>query len=139
MGINARTAQRFNALTATALTGSAPQQASGNTVLMNDVEVGTLSAYTSCLVTVSSLTMTGKWQVSIDNSTWVDCATANNAANVAIATGTGSGVTTTRVIEAPRGVYGHLYARFVVVTGAQSALGAASEEVAISYNYRRPF
>lgn len=139
MGINARTAQRFNGVTSQALSGSAPQTGAGNAVLMNDVEVGSLSAYVSCLVTTNTMTVTAKWQVSIDNSTWVDCSTANSAALVTFATGTGAGVTTTKVVEAPNGVYGHLYARCVVITGVASAGGAGQDEYTISYNYRRPF
>jgi hypothetical protein len=138
MGINARTLMRTNAVTAQALTGAPAQTGAGNSVLMNDVETGTLSAYVSCLVTVNNLTITAKWQTSANGSTWVDCLTGNSAALVTFATGTGSGVTTTKVIEAPTGVYGHLYSRCIVVTGAESALGAASEEYTISYNYRRP-
>lgn len=137
MSIQARPKQNQKTSGVLALTGAAPQAANGTTLLTTGIEPGTLSVSLTALVTVNLLTYVGKWQVASDAAlTWIDCFPANNAAQVTIATGTGSSVTHTRRIDAPAAAYGALYARYVVTTGAQSALGAASEEVTLAYNFR---
>lgn len=72
---------------------------SGGTLATQNIGNGkTLYATIAMGVKTSSLTMTPSFQHSDDNSTWVDCAPLNNAANVATAAGTGSLVTTTKTI-----------------------------------------
>jgi hypothetical protein len=123
-------------LTTGSLTGSAPQTGAGATLVAANIDTGSLSASIAVTATVSTLTLTGKWQACDDGSTWVDCFPSNNAAQVTIVTGTGSAVSSTRKVDAPPSVYGHLYARYVVVSGVASALGAASETYSIAYDYR---
>jgi hypothetical protein len=123
-------------LTTGTLTGSAPQTGAGAALQMPTVAEGTLSASISVTATVNTLTLTGKWQASSDGITYVDCFPSNNAAQVTIVTGSGSAVSSTRRVDAPSSVYGERYARYVVVSGAASALGADSETYSIAYNYR---
>lgn len=132
------------AATYTAISGSAPQTVNGNTLSVpnpnagsgNAIEPGTLSALVVARLTTNTITVTGKWQVSADGSTWYDAAPSNNAANVAIATGTGTLATTNKVLSAPEACYGWSKVRFSVVSGVASGGGAGVDEVAISYNYR---
>ena len=122
----------------TAVTGAAPQTVTGNTISIvgSNIEPGTLSATVYAKATVSTLTLTAKWQVSNDGVTFRDAYAGNKAANVAIATGTGSAVSDTVDLAAPAGAYGHLYARVIVVSGVGVGAGLASDEASISYNWR---
>jgi hypothetical protein len=104
----------------------------GNAVDVLRVARGTLSARVSVDCETNTMTMTAKWQVSSDNSTWIDMAVANNAANVTLATGTGSAdATVTKALAAPDAVYGWRYARLAIVNGV--ATGAATDTYAIGY------
>jgi hypothetical protein len=128
------------------VTGAAPQTVNGNTLSTMQphassglaIAPGSLSALVVARITTNLLTITGKWQVSAGGAspTWYDVGVAQNAANVAIATGTGSIVTTNKVISAPEACYGWLYARFVLTSGAAVGGGADVDDVAISYSYR---
>jgi hypothetical protein len=131
--------------TYTAISGAAPQTVTGNAISIpnplagsgNAIATGSLSALVVANITANTMTVSGKWQVSADGSTWYNCANApQNAAAVAIATGTGSLVTTSLVVPAPDSVYGWSKARFVLTTGAAAGGGAGIDEAAISYNYR---
>lgn len=96
---------------------------------------GSLSAIVSVDCETNTMTMTAKWQVSKDGTTWVDMALANNAANVTLATGTGSAdATVTKAIVAPDAVFGWEYARLVIVNGV--ATGATTDTYSIGYCYR---
>lgn len=117
------------------LTGAAPQTGAGNSQQMIDVEVGTLSALVYAKATTNTLTITAKWQVSADNSTFYDVYASNSAAFVAQVTGTGSAVTATRAIAALDSVYGWRYARMVVITGTGVGGGVGVDEYEISYNF----
>lgn len=121
----------------TGFTGAAPQTVAGNTIVMGkpgaSPRPGTLSATVYAKATTSTLTVTAKWQVSEDGSTWVDAYGSNRAANVAIATGTGSAVTDTVSIAAPDGVYAHNYARCIAVTGVGVGGGAGTDEASVAY------
>jgi len=107
----------------------------GNAVFAgnNFQKVDRLSALVSVTAATSTITFVGKWQVSNDNSTWVDVVGSNNAANVTLATGTAAIVT--KAIDAPLGTYGWKYSRFVLVTGV--ATGGASDLYSIAYSYRQ--
>lgn len=127
-----------------AISGAAPQTINGNSLpVMNPdgssglaVAPGTLSARVVASLTTATLTVTGKWQVSENGSTWVDAANSNNAANVVIATGTGALVETTKAISAPEACYGHTYTRFVLISGVAAGGGAGVDEASIAYNFR---
>ncbi len=139
MALNERIQPNQQPKATTAFTGAAPQSVTGNTVVMNKVENGTLSAKVVALATTNTLTVTVKWQASDDGATFVDCASSpQNAANVALVTGTGAAVTDTRIIPAPAGVYGKRYARCVAVSGTGVGAGLGQDEASISYNYRLP-
>ena len=99
----------------------------------NYQKVSNLSALVSVTAATSTITFTGQWQVSNDNSTWVRSAYANNAAYVTIATGTAAIVTT--AFDADDSVYGWRYVRFVLITGV--ATGAAGDLYSIAYGYRQ--
>lgn len=106
----------------------------GATVDMTRVARNTLGALVTVLAETNTLTITAKWQVSNDGSTWVDVALPNNAANVALATGTaGADVAVTRLIVAPDAVYGCRYCRIAIVNGV--ATGATVDTYTLSYNY----
>jgi hypothetical protein len=130
--------------TYTAISGAAPQTVAGNTLSVPNplagsggaIVPGTLSALVTVRLTTLNITATAKWQVSADGSTWYDAAPAQNPANVAIATGTGSIVTTNKVISAPEACYGWSKVRCVIVSGAEAGGGADVDDAAIAYNYR---
>lgn len=118
-----------------------------NTLVAGSVQAGTaiflgrawrkvagLSALVSVTAATSTLTLAAKWQVSVDNSTWLDVANGTqNAASVVLATGTTTIVT--KVLPAPDVVYGYPFARVAIVTGVATA--GASDLYAMSYSYRQ--
>lgn len=106
----------------------------GNTVDTTRVARGSLSALVTVKAETDTLTITAKWQVSNDGSTWVDVALPNNAANVALATGTSAAdAAVTRAIMAPDAVYGWHYTRVAIVNGV--ATGASTDTYSMSYCY----
>jgi hypothetical protein len=129
-----KTAQ--NAKATTALTGAAPQVGTGNTVLMSNVVPGTLSAKMALSCKTSNITQTPSWQVSADNSTWVDFKGVNNPAQVATAGGTGSQVVTTIVLEGPPSLSGWRYVRAITTTAVGVGDGSTSGDAyTISYSW----
>ena len=111
----------------------------GTAVLMGDnarQKVRNLSALVTVDCETSTLTMTGLWQVSNDNSTWVTVTNGpQNAAGVVLATGTGGAdASVTRCFQAPDAVYGWRYCRFAITNGVTT--GAAVDTYSISYCYR---
>jgi hypothetical protein len=133
--------------TYTAISGAAGQTVTGLAIaIMNPqgntgsaVQQGTLSARCTIRLTTNTITVTGKWQVSQDGSTWYDVTGANNAANVVLATGTGSLVTTNIVVSAHDACYGFNKARYVLTSGVASGGGAGVDEAAISHSYRTAY
>lgn len=135
MAFNYRVKTNQQAVTTTTLTGAAPQVGAGNSVLMQNVTPGTLSAKIVMVVKTSSMTMTPSWQVSDDGgSTWINVKTASNASQVATAAGTGSNVTTTIQMDGSMALSGHRLVRAIVTTAAGTADGA-NDSYAISYNW----
>lgn len=132
---------RYNAHSSS---GNADTLASGSVIGGTAVALGDNSRQKvrnlSALVTVdaetSTFTFAGKFQVSNDNSTWVDVANGSqNAAAVVLATGTaGADAAVTKMYPAPEAIYGWRYARFALVTGGTT--GAAVDTYAIGYCYR---
>jgi hypothetical protein len=120
-------------LTAAPVAGST----TGGTALATaGIEPGTLS----CLVTVdaetNTITLTAKFQVSDDNSTWYDLAgDAQNPANVLLATGTGGAdAAVSMVLPVPTQALGWKYVRAAVVNLV--ATGAAADTYAFSFRMR---
>lgn len=111
----------------------------GNAVEMGDntrQKVRSLSALVTVDAETDTITITGKWQVSNDGSTWVDIANGpQNAAGVVLATGTGGAdAAVTKCYPAPDAVYGWRKARFAIVNGVVT--GNTADTYAISYCYR---
>lgn len=96
-------------------------------------------ASVSCLATVlaetNTLTLTVKFQVSLDNSTWYDVAgDAQNPANVLLATGTaGADVAVSRVFPVPPSATRWPWLRAAVVNGV--ATGAVGDTYAFTFQY----
>lgn len=108
----------------------------GATLLMDKVEIGSLSATVTVDAETSTITIAAVWEVSNNGTTWLLCTPVNNAAAVVLATGTaGADAAVTRVIPANDAVYGWRYARCSVQNGV--ATGAAVDTYAIAYNYLR--
>lgn len=133
--------------TYSAIDGAAPQTINGGTVAMmhpqgntgSAVCDGSLSARVVMRLTTNTITVTGKWQVSANGSDWYNATGPNNAANVVLATGTGTIATTTLVVSAHDACYGYLYSRYVLTSGVASGGGATVDEASISYNYRTAY
>jgi|GEM_PF-1456171 hypothetical protein len=116
-------------------TSAAPQYLTGNPVPMGDVQFGTLSALCTTRAATSTLTITAVWQVSVDGTTYYDVAgTANNAANVAVATGTVAAASL--CVPAPDAIYAYPWARLRFVTGVTTANGTTDYGGAV-YRYLR--
>jgi hypothetical protein len=119
------------------LNGITTSQIQGGTaVFMGQAwrKVSGLSALVSLTAATSTITLGTKWQVSVDNSTWLDVANGTqNAAAVVFATGTAAIVT--KVVPAPDVVYGYPYARIAIVVGVTT--GATGDLYSISYSYRQ--
>lgn len=133
---NARIKPNVLGVAVTGFTGAAPQTVAGTAVLVQGIETGSLSAKVYAKATTNTLTITPKWQVSDDGSTWRDAKPSNNAANVALVTGTGSAVTDTVQIAAPDSVYGSIYARLICVSGVGIGGGAGVDEASVYYHSR---
>lgn len=103
----------------------------GATLLMSQVQTGTLSANTDFTAATSTLTLTPVWQVSTDGTNWRDAFIENDAAAVIQATGTSA--ISKRVVSAPSAVYGFRYARLNARVGVATA--GASDLAVISYNF----
>lgn len=103
--------------------GAAPKSLYSAAVPTSQVLFGSLACTVAVAAKTSTTTFTATWQVSPDNSTWIDVVEPNNPASVALATGTGSSVTTTKVIAAPLAVYAYKQARIRVTTAVSTADG----------------
>jgi hypothetical protein len=137
MSVQSRIKSNQRGTAVTAVTGAAPQTVAGNAFPMFSAEPFTVSALAYTKATVNTLTLTGKWQGrNIASGTWLDVYTANSAANVAQVTGTGSAVTATRSIAAPRALYSVMEARYLITSGVGSGSGLGSDEASVAYNYR---
>jgi hypothetical protein len=107
----------------------------GTAVFPTSCVAGSVSCLFNVLAETNTLTITGKFQVSTDNSTWYDLAgDAQNPANVVLATGTaGTDTATTRVLPVPPSAARWPYLRAAVVVGGTT--GAAADTYAFTFNY----
>lgn len=107
----------------------------GTAINTAGIKLNTLSCLFTLLAETNTLTLTGKFQVSRDNSTWYDLAgDAQNPANVLIATGTaGADTAVTRVLPVPPSATGWQWIRPAIVNGV--ATGAAGDTYAFSFQY----
>lgn len=132
---------RYNAHSSS---GTLDTLASGSVVGGTAVDLGdnarqkvrSLSALVTVAAETSTLTITAKWQVSNDGTTWADFSNGSqNAAGVALATGTaGADPAVSKAIPAPDAIYGWKKARIALVTGGTT--GAAADTWTLSYCYR---
>lgn len=131
---------RYNALSSSGdFNGLSASTVNGTAVDMGDnarQKVRNLSALVTVDCETSTMTMTGKWQVSNDGSTWVDVSNGpQNAAGVTLATGTaGADASVSKAYPAPEAAYGWRKARFCITNGVAS--GTTSDTYSISYCFR---
>jgi len=132
---------RYNwlATSGTANTLTSGSVVGGTAVVMNAnarQKIKYLAADVNLLADTNTFTWALKWQVSNDNSTWVDCSNGpQNAAAVTYATGTAGADTAVRkTIEAPESVYAWRYARIALVTGGTT--GASIDTYSLAYSAR---
>ena len=105
-----------------------------NTLLMHQVQTGTLSARCVLDIETNLITVKAVWQVSADGTTWEIVQPENGAAYVALGTGTGGAdATVTRHVNAPSAVYGALYARVALLNEAAAGLVADTYDVSYSF------
>lgn len=99
--------------------------------------VKSLSALCVLDVETNTITVEPQWQVSNDNSTWVDIASQpHNPANVVLGTGTaGADASITKVVPAPAAVEGWAWARLGLKVGVTT--GATVDTYTVSYAYRQ--
>ncbi len=146
MSFNLKLAEAVGGAASTTINGqshTAPNNVvAGKTLTMNDVAWGTLSAYVDVVALTSTMTLSVKWQVSHDNSTWQDVqiegasAVANSDTPEVLATGTGAAVETKKVLTPPLCVHGWRYVRVALVVGVADS-GSATDAWAYNYNYQR--
>lgn len=103
----------------------------------NNIAADSLCANISAGITTTSLVVVPQWQVSNNGTTWTTLLPMNGAAYVALATGTGSLVTTTYALSAAGLNLAYPYVRLAVVS--TGATGAAGDNVTVSYNWNRQF
>ena len=110
----------------------------GPTVDMVIVRDGTLSATVTVLAETSTITLAAIWEAYDENrAAWVQLVKSNNAAVIAIGTGTaGADAAITRNLPAPRSAYGFRQVRCSILNGA--ATGAAADTYRVSYNFQKP-
>jgi hypothetical protein len=109
----------------------------GTAIATASLDRETVSCLFNVLAETNTLTLTGKFQVSLDNSTWYDLAgDAQNPANVVLATGTaGADTAVTRVLPVPPAALGWNWIRAAVVNGV--ATGAAGDTYAFTFQCRK--
>lgn len=131
--------KRYNSSLAsgTADTVVAGSAVTGNSLFLggDSNKVKNLSALVVVDIETNTITLTAKWQVSNDATTWLDLANGTqNAAGTVLGTGTaGADALITKVIPAPDCIYGFRFARMALVVGVTT--GAAVDTYAIGYNY----
>lgn len=111
----------------------AGSQVNGTSFLVSDStkpKVKQIWANISVTAATATITIAGKWQVSLDGTNWIDVANGSqNAASVVLATGTSAAVT--KAVPAPEGVTAWGFCRYSLVTGV--ATGAAGDLYSIAY------
>lgn len=108
----------------------------GTGISTANVQHGTLSCHFALDAETDTFTMTAKFQVSADGSTWYDLAgDAQNPANVVLATGTaGADAVVNRVIPVPPAAMGWKLVRPAIVAGGTT--GAAVDTYAMTWYFR---
>ena len=99
----------------------------GETLRMNGVMKGTLSAEFAIVADTATIQISALWEVSDDGSTWVEL-------NPPWLLATGTVTIVTRAIDAPQAVNGYRYARASVRNAV--ADGLIDDTYRISYDYQ---
>lgn len=124
------------ATTGTFDTKAAGTDVTGAAVAIADARTATLCAIVTCKADTNTFTITPYWQGTLDGSTWIDIATSNNAAAVALATGTaGADAAVSKIIPIQSGTYGLYQVRLALRAGVTT--GAAIDTYSIQYAYQR--
>lgn len=131
---------RFNAhlATGTATGVGVAGQVNGNALFLGRyLEKEAIAALVTVDAETDTLTLSSKWQVSNDASTWFDLAhDTQNPAAVALATGTGGAdASVTKTVAPHPCVYGYKFARASLVVGGDT--GTANDTYSVAYNYRQ--
>jgi len=105
----------------------------GTAVNMTAVSPGTLCALVEVTIATGSLTLSPKWQVSDDNSTFYDLQEGSGPAPVAIAA-TGS-----KVLSAPEAARAWKFARPAIATSAHNATTGDTYSITTRYVKRQVF
>jgi hypothetical protein len=106
----------------------------GPTLLMSNVEKGTLSARCTVEAETSTITLSAVWELSDDGTTWRQARGLSNATPVVLATGTGGDdAAVVRNVDAPTAVYATRYVRCSILVG--TATGAAVDLATVAYDY----
>jgi hypothetical protein len=132
----ARLRHNTNIVTGT-LNGVSNASVTGNSVFLgtNNQKISDLSAHLIVTAATSALTVKPYWQVSNDNSTWIEA--FQNELNspigsvLPIATGAEN---VTCAVQAPQVVYSYRYTRCLLAVGG--ATGAAGDLFSAGYSYR---
>lgn len=136
MGFAAKLENGFAAASGNLNTKAAGTLTGGNSLLTDDILPGTLSALFTVDAETNTITLSPAWEVSTDGSTWYRLMGVTNGAPTALATGTaGADASVSRVVSAPKEVYGWRYCRASVLVGVTT--GTTNDTYAISYAFAR--
>lgn len=116
------------------ITSSAGLVLGGSNISLQMVEFDSLRALVQGKITTSALVVTPRWQISDDGTNWGDLLPHNGAAYVALATGTGSLVTTS-FYQSCQVNPSVKYLRMAVLS--TGATGGAGDNVIVSYSWRQ--
>lgn len=106
----------------------------GTVVRTELMEPGCLACEFTLLAETNTITLEARWEVSDDNSTWVDMPVQNNAAVTVIGTGTaGADSAVTKAIVAPHACVAYRYVRPVVVN--RVVTGATGDTYSMTVRY----
>lgn len=138
MSFNSKRLDTSAAPVAGVLTGfGAGTQTGAGSIALHRILPGTLSADVEVDAETNTITLHADWQVSRDGSTWLTCASSTqNAAAVALATGTGGAdASVRRIIPAPMCVYAFPFARVAIRN--ETAAGLIADTYSVSYSALR--
>ncbi len=121
-------AQADVSLDGVAMDNSAP----GPTFQMLRAKTGTLSATVGLNADTATITLTPRWEVSADGTSWTLATVANNAAYVVQADQAGV-ATAVHAMAAPDSVYSQRFARVSVLLG--NAGGGAADGAVVGHNF----
>ena len=103
----------------------------------NQIEPESLTCLFSVLAETDGTTLTGRWQVSQDNSTWYQLDPPLNPAATILATGTsGSDTLTNKVLSPPEGWDGWKFVRAAVELGGVTGVTADTYSMTLTYRAR---